>query len=109
MDLNNLKSKFEGLNLYVQRSVSEDYWEIVIYNKDITEWENCFFEILGVAVKPKGQKPTPEHQNLAKDYGGIFPNQILYAKEFDTVTVISMFWPWGNDTHTTIKTILLMK
>ncbi len=109
MDLNKIKSKFEGLNLYVQRSLSEDYWEIVIYNKDITKWENGFLEVLGEAVKPKGVKPSPRHQDLAKDHGGIFPNQTLYAKEFDTGIVISMFWPWGNKTHTTVKTILLKK
>ena len=109
MDLNDIKSKFEGYNLYVQRSLSEDYWEIVIYNKDITKWEDGFSEILGFPVKPKGVKPTSEHQNLAKDHGGIFPNQTLYAKEFDIGTIMAMFWPWGNNTHTTIKTSLIKK
>ena len=95
------------LSVYEERCITDEYGELVLYNKEINEWNKILADILGPAIKPAGAKPTKDNLHLTKDYGGIWVDQTLFKKEFDDVTVIAMFWPWGDDIHTTLKMTLL--
>ncbi len=104
--LKEIVEKAKPLEAYEQRSLSDEYLEFVIYNKDIEQWTKLLVAILGPAVKPAGAKPTKEQLKLTEDYGGVFENQTLFKKEFDGVTVVAMFWPWQDHTYTTLKAAL---
>ncbi len=108
MTLKEIVEKFKELNVYEQRSVSDEYVELVFYSKEIDKWNKALVDILGPALKPAGVEPTKDDQDLTEDYGGIFGNQTLFKKEFDGVTVLAMFWPWQNGTYTTLKAALLV-
>jgi hypothetical protein len=97
------------LEVEERRHQAETYNELVFFNKEIDEWHRIFSEVLGPPAKPAGEKPTREQVRLTKEYGGILMGQTLFVREFDDVTVIAMFWPWGDGKHTTLKMILLEK
>ncbi len=108
----NLKQVFEQLSslaIEEERSVSEDYLEIVFLNKEFSNWDKALSGILGPAVKPAGQAPTSEDDALTSEFGGIFDNQTLFKKDMDGKCVIAMFWPWQDKEHTTLKMALLKK
>ena len=107
MTLKEIVEKFNELDVYEQRCVSDEYVELVFYSKEIDKWDKVLIDILGPAVKPAGVKPTKDDQDLTKDYGGIFDNQTLFKKDFDGVGVLAMFWPWQDGTYTTLKAALL--
>lgn len=98
-----------GLEIYEKRKVADDYCELVFHNKDNSAWENIFVESLGSAVKPPKDKPTKSDSLITSDYGGINVGQTLFKKDFDGFTVIAMFWPWGDGSHTTLKIIRIKK
>ncbi len=97
------------LSIHEKRDINDKYFELVFYNKEIDEWIKIFTNILGAAVKPANTKPTKENLRLTEDYGGIYGNQTLFKKEFDDAMIIAMFWPWQDNTHTTLKIALLKK
>lgn len=97
------------LNIYEKRCISDEYDEIVFYNKDLDKWNKLFNDIFGPPFKPPGVKPTKEILALTADYGGITDNQTLFKKDFNDSTVIVMFWPWQDSIHTTLKRIVLGK
>lgn len=101
--------KCRPLSIFELRRNSDEFCELVFYNKDIDEWNEIFADILGHAIKPPGVEPTEDDQCLTKDYGGTWFDQTVFRKEFDDVTVIAMFWPWQDSTHTTLKMALLKK
>ena len=103
MLLKEIVEKCSGLGIYEKRNITNDYVELVFYNKEQDEWNRIFTDILGSAIKPTGLEPTEDDLRLAKDYGGIRINQTLFKKEFDGVTIIAMFWPWQDGMHTTLK------
>lgn len=109
MNLQEIVKKFDMLNIFEKRRITDEYVELVFYNKDIDKWSKIFTDILEPALKPQGVKPTKDVQHLAKDYGGIYTNQTLFKKEFDNGTIIAMFWPWQDGLHATLKIILLNK
>ena len=44
--------------------------------------------------------------------GGIIPGALvanIFKKDFADLSVIAMFWPWSDGTHTTLKVALLKK
>ena len=49
------------------------------------------------------EKPSGEQGDLAKPYGGIRPNQVLYHKRFGDYGTIAMIWTCGNGQHMTLK------
>lgn len=109
MMLRELMDKFSSLDISEKRSISDEYVELVFYNKEVDEWSRIFSDAFGVPVKPAGVQPTEEDLSLTKEYGGILENQTLFKKEFDNVIAIAMFWPWQNGTLTTLKVALLNK
>ena len=109
MTLKEIIEKCNILSVHDKRIISDEYNELVFYNKEIDKWNKIFVDILGPAIKPAGVEPTKDDLQLTKDYGGIYDNQTLFKKEFDDVIVIAMFWPWGDDTHTTLKIALFKK
>jgi hypothetical protein len=109
MTLKEITERFSNLSIYEQRQISDDYDELVFYNKDIGRWNKLFTDILGPPLKPAEAKPTKDVQSLTEYYGGIDYNQTLFKKEFDDVTVMVMFWPWSDEEHTTLKIIILKK
>jgi len=108
MTLNEILIRCNSLEIHETRSENEEYYELVIYNKDLEEWSRILADILGPARKPKGVEPTDGDLHLTKASGGIRINQTLFEKEFQTATVIAKFWPWEDNTHTTLKMALLV-
>lgn len=109
MNLKEITSRFSELEIYEQRSSSESYNELVFLNSEFDKWLGVLSDIFGPAVKPAGQEPSDAHSQLTKSFGGIFSNQTLFSKEFDGSMAIAMFWPWQDNTHTTLKIALIDK
>ena len=107
MTLNEILVRCSKLKIHEERSINDEYYELVIYNRDIGEWQKIFNEILGEPRKPKGVEPSKDDLDLTKASGGIRINQTLYEKKFEDVIIIAKFWPWDDDVHTTLKMALL--
>jgi hypothetical protein len=107
--LKEIIQKCGSLDVYEKRRTEGEYCELVFFNKDEKDWARLLTDILGTAAKPPEAKPSEEDSRLAKDYGGIYSGQTLFKKEFDGDTVIAMFWPWQDRTHTTLKMALIRK
>jgi hypothetical protein len=109
MTLREILDRCSLLEVEERRHQKEAYSELVFHNKDINEWHRILSEALGPPAKPAGKNPTKDLLRLTQEYGGILTGQTLFAKEFDDITVIAMFWPWGNGKHTTLKMAVLEK
>ena len=109
MTLKEIIKKCGTLSIDEQRRMSDEFCELVFYNKDTDEWNKILADILGRAIKPAGREPTENDQYLTRNYGGTRFDQTLFKKEFGDVTVIAMFWPWQDGIHTTLKMIILRK
>jgi hypothetical protein len=109
MKLREILERCSLLEVEERRHESETYSELVFYNKEIDEWQRILSEALGPPAKPPGEKTTKGLERLTQEYGGILTDQTLFVKEFDDVTVIAMFWPWGNGKYTTLKMAVLKK
>ena len=107
--LKEIIEKCEKLNISEKREATDNYYEAVFSTKDTDQWNNALSEILGPAVKPAGTKPNKEDQRLTRQLGGIYENQTLFKKEFDSSIIIAMFWPWQDGEHTTLKIAHLAK
>jgi len=103
MTLKEVIDKCSMLNVYEVRRVTDEYGELVFYNKKINEWNQIFVDLLGPATKPAGVQPSEDDLHVTKDYGGIWTDQTLFKREFDDFTLIAMYWPWQDDIHTTVK------
>jgi hypothetical protein len=107
MTLREIIEKCDMLSVYEERCITDEYVELVFYNKEIAEWNKIFGDIFGPATKPVGVEPTKDDVHSAEDYGGIWADQTLFKRAFGDVIVIAMFWPWQDDIHTTLKMALL--
>ncbi len=107
MTLKEIMEKCSTLVIDEKRCVNDEYIEIVFYNREMDAWNEMFTDILGSAVKPAGTKPSKDDLSLTENHGGIHKDQTLFKKEFDNSAVMAMFWPWQDDTHTTLKVVLL--
>ncbi len=103
MKLKEIVQKCRMENVHEVRRITDDYVELVFYNKKLDQWNKTFFDILGPPKKPAGVKPSKEDLDLTEDYGGIWINQTLFRKEFGDSTVVAMYWPWQDEVHTTLK------
>ena len=92
-------------NVYEKRLITDEYGELVFFNKDIAELNKLLSDMLGPAVKPKGIQPTKEDKLLTKEYGGIRIEQTLFKKDYNDISIIAMLWPWQSTEHTTLKVI----
>lgn len=106
MTLKEILSRCGKLSIYEERII-DDYCELVIFNKEIDDWNKILTDILGPPRKPKGVEPSEDDLNLTKASGGIRVNQTLFERKFDDVTIIAKFWPWKDNIHTTLKMALL--
>ena len=97
------------MEVYETRKTTDDYHEVVIFNKDINQWLIVCHRYLGTVTKPAGAKPTKEDLNLTKAFGGLSNGQTLFKKEEADSYLIAMYWPWTNGVHTTFKLIVLKK
>lgn len=109
MKIDDIIQKCMQFEIYQQRTVSEDYAEIVMYTKEIFKWKIIFDEIFGEPASPAGIKPTKEDLELTHAFGGLFDDQTLYAGEIDGQRIIVMFWPWQDGKRVTIKIAFLKK
>ena len=109
MIVKEIVDKSSALEVFEKRSVSEDYLELVFFNKDMEGWNSIFIDIFGPPLKPQGINPTQEHSQLTSDYGGIQKNQILFKKDHDRGIVILMLWPWSDGEHITLKMAAINK
>jgi len=104
--LREIVEKFDKLDIYEKRSITDKYCELVFYSKDTKKWSEILAGFLGQAVKPAGEEPTKDDLLLTKGYGGIHKNQTLFKKELGNAVIIAMFWPWQDGTFTTLKAAL---
>ena len=107
--LKEIIEKCSTLDFAEKRTVSDKYCEFVIATKEMNEWEKMLTGILGPVTKPAKVKPTKEDARITQEYGGVFDNQTLFKKELEDGTIIAMFWPWQDDTHTTVKIAFIKK
>lgn len=96
-----------ALEVYEERSVADDYCELVFYAKDADGWNAVLSEVMGPPVKPAGENPSREDQRITKKHQGIFKNQTLYRKDADGTTTIAMLWPWQDGQLITLKVAVL--
>ncbi|HLF17290.1 MAG TPA: hypothetical protein VI749_00140 [Candidatus Omnitrophota bacterium] len=106
MDLAKIMGKCSTLTVFEQRSSTANYNELVFSYRDLQAWQKILEQELGPAVKPAGEKPSPEDQKIAESFGGIYANQMLFRKDTSEGTVIAMFWPWSDEEHVTLKLAL---
>ena len=101
--LKEIMEKCSGLNIDEQRSITDEYAELVFLNKEIGAWRKVLSDILGPEAKPAGAEPSESDLDLTKDYGGIHSNQTLFMKAVEEGSIIAMLWPWQDGVHTTLK------
>ncbi len=101
------------------RTNSENYEEIVFFNKDVSEWLKILTEKLGAPLLSTDQKVTETSSNkiysskkdaafeAANSHGGIRENQILYYGSYKSQKLLIMIWPWQDNLHTTLKKVLV--
>ncbi|MFC1631523.1 hypothetical protein ACFL2I_03110 [Candidatus Omnitrophota bacterium] len=109
MTAKEILGKCSNLPVDEKREVSDDYAELVFFNKELNQWNETIAGILGPAAKPSGEKPSDEDAQITEEFGGIFDNQTLFKKELPQSTIIAMFWPWQDEIHTTLKVAVLKK
>lgn len=103
MKLKQIIDKYGMRNVCEVRRITDDYAELVFYNRKLDRWNKILGDILGPPKKPAGREPSEDDRHLTKDYGGIWVNQTLFRKEFGDFTIMAMYWPWQDDIHTTLK------
>ena len=109
MTVQSILEKCNTLDIREERTVSDDYLEIVFPTDETGKWKKLFTDILDSAIKPEGVKPSSDHLEVTKPFGGIYPDQTLFRKDFDDATIIAMFWPWQDDENTTLKVAIFKK
>lgn len=86
-----------------ERNVTGNYFEAVVYNRDMPRWVEQLGQHLGPAMKPPGKSPSREAKQLTEAFGGIRKEQTLFYQAGDGIATIAMFWPWGDKQHSTLK------
>jgi hypothetical protein len=107
MQLSTIVKALEHLSVHQKRSANEEFVELVFYNRDLEQWQKIISLLLGAPRKVKGQEPTPTDLELTAHTGGIRLEQTLFEKKIENGTIIAKFWPWQDNTHTTLRMALL--
>lgn len=102
MIFKDMTRKLKQLNIHETRQISDDYCELVLFNKDMEKWNEIISENLGPPIKPAGVLTTDDILALTHDLGEIVDHQTLFKKDFDDSSVLAMFWPWQDNEHTTL-------
>ncbi len=100
---NDILEQVRALEVREQRALSENYFEAVIFNRDLDRWSQQLAVHLGEAAKPAGKSPSREVKVLTEPFGGIRKEQTFFYKAFEAYAVVAMFWPWGDKQHSTLK------
>lgn len=103
MILREIVSRCSGLTVSEMRVDQDDYYEVVVLNHEIDQWEKILTAVLGAPRKPKGVQPSEEDLSLTRGSGGIRINQTLFERSFGNYMIIAKFWPWEDNEHTTLK------
>ncbi|NQT28132.1 MAG: hypothetical protein HQ570_00870 [Candidatus Omnitrophica bacterium] len=103
MELKDIIARYKTLNIYEERFVADNYYEVVFYTKDTDQWIKLLNEIFGSVTKPVGAAPSAEDAELTKKYGGVRENQTLYKKQVNNTIIAAMLWPWQDEVRTTLK------
>ena len=109
MTIDEILERCSHLNVKEKRVSSIDYREWIIYQQDIDQWNEILVGILGLPVKPAGEKTTLKHFSLAVNYGGLFDKQTLFYRKFEEQSIIVMFWPWRDNIYITLKIINIIE
>lgn len=109
MELREIIEKCRALDIYEERFIADNYYEIVSYAKDQDKWVKLFTEILGPAAKPAGIAPNKEDAELTQKYGGVRENQTLFKKQTGKTIIAVMFWPWQDEVRITLKIAVIEK
>lgn len=103
MQLAVIVKALEHLSVYEERRVTEDFVELVFFNKDVDQWHRIISLFLGAPRKVMGQEPTSGDLELTSHTGGIRIEQTLFEKKIGDETIIAKFWPWQDNEHTTLR------
>lgn len=109
MKLKKIINSLSLLNVHQKRCETDEFYEIVFFNKDHDEWNRIISAFLGDPIKAKGVEPSKKDLELTSKTGGIRVEQTLFEREFDDEVIIAKFWPWQDDTHTTLRMSYLEK
>jgi hypothetical protein len=109
MSLKGILEEFSMLSVYEVRRATDEYVEIVFYNKKRNEIDHVLQRTLGPPRKPAGSEPSRDDLNLTREYGGIWLNQTLFVKASEGCAVMAMYWPWEDEVHTTLKMACLKR
>jgi hypothetical protein len=100
-----LACALKSVKVQEQRSMEEDYLELVVTVDDLVAVEQQLGVCFGVPLKPKGAAPSAEATVLSLSYGGVQSNQTMYYRKSPTGAELAMIWPWGNGLQATVKVI----
>jgi len=109
MKLKKIINSLSMMNFHQKRCETEDFYEIVFFNKDQDEWNRIISAFLGAPIKAKGVEPSKKDLELTRESGSIRVEQTLFEREFDDEIIIAKFWPWQDDIHTTLRMSYLEK
>lgn len=107
MQLTEVFAKLQGLDIYEERSATNELVDVVFESKHAVIWQERMESILGPALKPQGEKGGSQAKKLTKAFGGVRPEQTVFYQAFGDYAVLALFWPWGNGRCTTCKVFQL--
>lgn len=103
MTFSELLAEIQKLRREEQRSLTEDYLEIVVSKDGLDPLNKVLAGYFGSPLKPEGSAPSGEANRHAKPYGGIRKDQTLYFRQAEGYSEYAFLWPWGSGTRITIK------
>ena len=110
MNLDNIMDVCKELDILETRNATDKCRVFVVRNQELGKWNTALSSVLGSPSKRSGEQPLEEQLDLTKEYGSIFADQTLFAKNLESgETIIAMFWPWQEEPFTTIKIYLIGK
>ncbi|MDP3919273.1 MAG: hypothetical protein Q8R76_00480 [Candidatus Omnitrophota bacterium] len=81
------------------------YLEMVITKSEMAPMTSVLQSYFGEPLKPEGQAPSGDANQVSKPYGGIRRDQTMYHHKSEANTEVALLWPWGNGTSITVKVI----
>ncbi len=109
MQLKEIIDCCQHLKVREKRCLTDEFIEFVFYNQDVDEWHRILTAFLDKPRKPQGQEPSEKDLMLTAHTGGIRVEQTLFEKDFEDGTIIAKFWPWKDNSHTTLRMAKLNK
>ena len=82
---------------------SGELFEIVLGSQSFKELHSLLEQYFGGPLKPAGQVPSREAENLTAFLGAVRKNQTFYCKKLDGGIEGALIWPWSGDSSATVK------